>query len=350
MINRLLAAASAMTHPMVPDNVINLVNPLWSSREIRARVKAVRMETKDAATIVLQPGRPVQMHRAGQHFRVGVDIDGVRHWRTYSLTSPSGRTDGTFEITVKAMPGGLVSNHLVHRTNPGDMIRIEGPLGDFVLPEDQPIKALFVTAGSGITPVMGMLRTLEHHGTTADVMHVHSALTPDDVIFGAELREMAVNGLALHEQHTDAMGLLTFDRIAAICPDWRDRDVWVCGPAGMLDAATEFWTAAGLLHRLHLERFTAFDYAITEQARAEVTFGRSAKTASTEGGETLLDLGEQAGVLMPSGCRMGICFSCVIPLKEGRIRDVRTGEVHGEPGDLIQTCISTPCTDTVLDV
>lgn len=350
MRDRILAAAAAVTHPMVPDNVINLVNPLWSSRETRARVEAVRRETRDAATLVLRPGRAVPMHLAGQHVRVGVDIDGVRHWRTYSVTSPSGRSDGTLEITVKAIAGGLVSNHLVHGTNTGDIIRIEGPQGDFVLPQDQPIRALFVTAGSGITPVMGMLRTVEQQQLETDLVMVHSALTADDVIFGAELRSLAGQRIRLHEQHTDTMGMLTFDRIAEICPDWRERDVWVCGPAAMLDAATDFWTAAGLLDRLHLERFTAFSYETSDSAQAEVTFGRSGKTATTDGGQTLLDLGEQAGVLMPSGCRMGICFSCVIPLQEGRIRDVRTGEIHGEPGDLVQTCISTPCTDTVLDV
>ena len=350
MINRLLTAAHAVTHPMVPDNVINLVNPLWSTRDIRARIEEVRPETRDAATLVLRPGRPLPKHQAGQYMRIGVEIDGVRHWRTYSLTSPAGRWDGTFEVTVKAIPGGVVSNHLVHAARHGDILHVDGPLGEFVLPEPTALKALFVTAGSGITPVMGMLRTLEHQGVDADVVMVHSALTRDDVIFGAELRTRATNGLSLHEQHTDEMGMLSFDDIARICPDWQDREAWVCGPAGMLDAATDFWTKAGILERLHLERFTATSYAATQQTSASVTFARSGRAADTTGGQTLLDLGEAAGVLMPNGCRMGICFSCVIPLKEGRIRDVRTGEVHGEPGDLIQTCISTPCTDTVLDV
>ena len=349
MINRLLTAAHAVTHPMVPDNVINLVNPLWSSRELRARIEEIRMETRDAATIVLRPGRPVARHQAGQYVRVGVDVDGVRSWRTYSLTSPAGQGEGTLEITVKAISGGLVSNHLVHDAKVGDILRIDPPQGDFVLPDTDDLKALFVTAGSGITPVMGMLRTLDHHGIDVDIVMVHSALTRDDVIFGAELRTKADNGFRLHEQHTDAMGMLSFDQISEICPDWREREVWVCGPTGMLDAATDFWTAVGLLDRLHLERFTAVDYTAIDAVDATVTFGRSGKSAAATG-RTLLDLGEEAGVLMPSGCRMGICFSCVVPLTEGRIRDVRTGEVHGEPGDLVQTCISTPCTDTVLDV
>jgi hypothetical protein len=118
----------------------------------------------------------------GQWVRIGVDVDGVRMWRAYSLTSHLDRPDGCIAITVKAIPGGKVSNHLVHRTRPGTLVHLDQATGEFVLPSPVPGKALFVTAGSGITPVMGILRN--HTGLT-DVVVVHSAPTADDVVFGA---------------------------------------------------------------------------------------------------------------------------------------------------------------------
>jgi ferredoxin-NADP reductase len=337
---------------MLPDNVLTLINPLWSTRETRARVERIQRTTADSVTITLRPGRPVAQHEAGQHVRVGVDIEGVRHWRTYSLTSPAYGWNGTIEITAKAIPGGLVSGHLVRDLQVGDLLRIDGPYGEFVLPPGPMPKVLFLTAGSGITPAMGMLRTMAARTgrITADVVMIHSALRRDDVIFGAELRALTQRGLKLHEQHTDEMGLLSMRDLDTVCPDWREREVWACGPAGLLDAAAAHWAEQEVLDRLHVERFTPVSYEAAEVVDAEVQFEASAKSMPTTGAETLLDLGEQAGVLMPNGCRMGICFTCVVPLKQGRVRDTRTGEVHGEPGDLVQTCVSTACSDTILEI
>ena len=130
------------------------------------------------------------------------------------------------------MPGGLVSNHLAHGTRPGAILHLAGPNGDFVLPEPAPSRILFLTAGSGITPIMGMLRTLDAQHAMPDVTVVHSAPAHRDVIFGAELRGLAERtpALRLVERHTDAEGVLSLDDLATVCPDWRERQTWVCGP------------------------------------------------------------------------------------------------------------------------
>src|ERR1700712_1547422 len=120
-LSRMLAAAVT---PMLPDDVVNLVNPLFSTKELRARVLEIRPETADSATIVLRPGKPFPTHQAGQYVRIGVDINGVRNWRTYSLTSTPGQE--TLEITVKAIPDGLVSHFLVHSLKPGAIVRLDG--------------------------------------------------------------------------------------------------------------------------------------------------------------------------------------------------------------------------------
>src|SRR5262249_48168275 len=153
LCRRLLHAARWLTTPLLPDDYLGLVNPLWSSRELRGRVEAVQPETADAASVVIRPGRGWAGHRAGQYVRVGVDIDGVRHWRPYSLSSPPNRADGCITITVTAVPQGRVSGHLVCRLTRGAILRLTPAEGRFVLPDPLPAGLLFVTAGSGITPV-----------------------------------------------------------------------------------------------------------------------------------------------------------------------------------------------------
>jgi ferredoxin-NADP reductase len=334
-----------LTTPLLPDDYLGLVNPLWSSRELRGRVEAVQPETADATSLVIRPGRAWAGHRAGQHVRVGVDIDGVLHWRTYSLSSAPEREDGCITITVNAVPDGLVSPHLVRRVAPGVIVRLGQAEGRFVLPPTVPSRLLFLTAGSGITPVAGMLRSLAARGEMPDAVLVHSAPTRADVIFGAELRELAARfpSLRLYERHTRAAGgtsgRFTMGQLPDICPDWSERHVWACGPIGMLDDAERHWRGAGLADRLRVERFRRA-VALSGGIGGRVRFAKSRRTADAGGDTPLLVVGEDAGVLMPSGCRMGICFSCVARLKSGRVRDLRTGREHGDEGELIQTCVS----------
>ena len=341
--DRVVRLAELVATPLVPSDYVDLLDPLRSSAALRARVVEVRPETADAVTLVLRPGRGWQPHVPGQYVRIGVDVNGVRQWRAYSLTSPV-TADGLIAITVKAIPDGLVSNHLVRTARPGLVLQLDQAAGEFVLPRPAPAKALFVTAGSGITPVMGMLRSTP----LDDAVLLHSAPTRDAVVFGAELRELAAQGrVRLVEQHTDADGVLDLDQIAALVPDLAEREAWACGPTGMLDAIEAHWAGLGLSDRLHTERFRARVVATGEGGT--VTFAGTGTTVEADGATTLLDAGEAAGVLMPSGCRMGICFGCVLPLRSGAVRDLRDGTLTtAEPGDgvRIQTCVTAaagPC-------
>jgi stearoyl-CoA 9-desaturase NADPH oxidoreductase len=338
--DRVLKFAELVTTPLLPTDYLDLIDPLRSGADLRGRIEAVLPETKDAATIVIRPGRGWRPHTPGQYVRIGIDVDGVRQWRAYSVTSDLTRTDGCISVTVKAIPGGKVSNHLVHRTQPGTIIQLDQATGEFVLPAERPAKALFVTAGSGITPVMGMLRNRAHDG--CDVVLVHSAPTADDMIFAEELRGMAADGrIRLVEQHTDSAGMLKPADLDDVVPDWAERSTWACGPVGMLEALEEHFTAADLSDRLYTERFRP--RVLVTGEGGTVTFAKSGTTLDADGATPILDAAEEAGVLMPSGCRMGICFGCVLPLREGAVRDLRNGEVTtAAPGDgvLIQTCVS----------
>lgn len=341
-----LDVAASLTTPLLPDDYLTYVNPLWSRREPRGRVEAVMPETRDSATIWLRPGLGWADHTPGQYVRVGVDVDGVRHWRTYSLTSVPGRRDGRIAITVKAIPDGVVSNHLVRHAQRGMIVRLAPPAGEFVLPEEITEPLLFVTAGSGITPVLGMLRSLAARGPLPDIAHVHLAPSRDEVIAGVDLRRFDRRNpdYHLHEHHDDRRGIFDVVALDALVPDWRDRPTWACGPAPLLDALTERYTAEGVADHLHIERFrpvVAADGAAG--AGGLVRFTASDREVEADGATPLLVVGEEAGVLMPSGCRMGICRTCVGALCGGSVRDLRTGEqTDGDPDDppFVRTCVS----------
>jgi ferredoxin-NADP reductase len=337
--DRVLRLVEFATTPLLPSDYLDLIDPLRSGADLRGRIEAVLPETRDAATLVIRPGRGWVGHRPGQYIRIGVDVDGVRQWRAYSLTSDLTRTDGCISVTVKAIPGGKVSNHLVHRTTPGTVIQLDQAAGEFCLPDHRPEKALFITAGSGITPVMGMLR---NHAELTDVVLVHSAPTADDVVFGADLRDMASEGrIRLIERHTDTDGMLDAAAIADLVPDLAERSTWACGPVGMLEALEAHWADAGIAERLYTERFRPAVLVTGEGGT--VSFAKSGTTLEADGATPILDAAEDAGLLMPSGCRMGICYGCVLPLREGAVRDLRNGEITtAAPGDgvLIQTCVS----------
>ncbi|MEU8263214.1 ferredoxin reductase [Micromonospora sp. NPDC048999] len=338
--HRLRRLAETVTTPLLPDDYLDMVAPLRAGAALRGRIVAVRAETRDAATVVIQPGRGWRGHQPGQYVRLGVDVDGVRQWRAYSITSVPGATDRRIAITAKAIPDGKVSNHLVRGIRPGTLVQLDQAQGDFVLPEATPERILFVTAGSGITPVMAMLRA--GLPARADVVLVHSAPTRDDVIFGTELRALAERGaLRLIERHTDTDGLLGVPELDDLVPDHAERQTWACGPVGLLDAVEAHWAARGIADRLHIERFRPT--VITPGEGGTVTFTRAAVTVEADGATPILDAGENVGVLMPSGCRMGICFGCVVPLRQGAVRDLRNGDLTtAVPGDgvLIQTCVS----------
>jgi ferredoxin-NADP reductase len=337
--DRVLRLVELATTPLLPSDYLDLVDPLRSGADLRGRIEAVHPETRDAATIVIRPGRGWKGHRPGQYIRLGVDVDGVRQWRAYSLTSDLTRTDGCISVTVKAIPGGKVSNHLVHKARPGTVIQLDQAAGEFVMPAERPEKTLFITAGSGITPVMGMLR---NHPELTDVVVVHSAPTADDVVFGADLRALAADGrIRLVERHTDVDGMLDAAAIADLVPDLAERSTWACGPVGMLEALEEHWSAADIADRLYTERFRPTVLVTGEGGT--VSFAKTGTTLEADGATPILDAAEDAGLLMPSGCRMGICFGCVLPLREGAVRDLRNGEITtAAPGDgvLIQTCVS----------
>lgn len=328
--------------PLMPDDYLEMINPLWSTQELRGKVERLERRTEDAVTIIIKPGAEWDRHQPGQYLRVGVIVDGVHHWRAYSLTSEP--SDDFISITPKLVPDGKVSPYLTANLQPGTIVRLGGVEGDFTLPDPRPEKLLFISAGSGITPIMSMLRALDQEGGIEDVVIVHSAHHREDVIFRDWLEEMdrRSDGFRLHLQLTDEQGRISPEDLEEICPDWREREAFHSGPGEMLDAMEEYWEREGDPEKLHVERFQPKAGLSGEGEGGEIAFLASGTTTEANGGTPILVAGEEAGLDLAFGCREGICHTCTGTLCSGKVRDLRNGKVYGTDGETIRICISAP--------
>lgn len=352
--------ANLFAYPLSTSHYVELVNPLWTSHVMQARVEKVWDETKDARTLTLRPGLNWRGHRAGQHLRVGIPMGGMHHTRTYTISSAPERDDNCITITVKAIVGGRISAHIVRNIRVGDYLPIGLAQGDFYLPDAQPLKPLFITAGSGITPAMSMLRSLIAQERLPDTVHIHYSPHEFDVIFGKEMMQTAKEHPVYHLQQVltheygeqkQTKGYFSAEQLARLCPDWRERDVYACGPAPLLAALEKHYEQAGLTRHLHIERFRAELAAVPVEAiGGRVRFAKSGVDANADATTNLLRVAENAGLNPPHGCRMGICHTCNTRLISGCVRDLRTGKVLNEVGSIVQTCICATSGDCELDL
>jgi ferredoxin-NADP reductase len=342
---RALHAVRSLFSPLLPDDYLELINPLWSTQELRGRIERIEQETPDTVTVLIRPGYEWAGHQPGQYLRIGVIVNGVHHWRAYSLTTDPGRPDGLIGITPKLVDAGKVSPYLVHRARPGDIVRLGGVEGTFVLPDPPPRQLLFISAGSGITPIMAMLRSLDRDDALHDVVHIHSARTSDGVIFGEQLRELdsRCGGYQPHLRITSEAERFGPRELDALCPDWRERSAFVSGPGEMLDALVGHWQTEGDPDLLEMERFQPVigGNGVAGEGGA-IRFTKSGVEVRADGGTPILVAGEEAGAELPYGCRMGICHTCIGRLCSGEVRDLRTGEVYGQEDEMVRTCVNAP--------
>ena len=289
--SRAVRLAEAATTPLVPGDFLDLFAPLRAGAELRGRVESVHPETADAATLVIRPGADWKGHVPGQYVRIGVDVDGVRCWRAYSLTHGP-RADGRISITVKAVPDGHVSSFLVRHTRPGTLLHLEQAAGEFVLPAPrlagERVKLLFVTAGSGITPVIGMLRNLypstdsgvlrPARSTAYDIVVLHVAPSEPDSIFTADLHKLeAAGAISVVARYDDQHGILDLADLDTLVPDLDERTTFACGPGGLLDALDAHHQERGL--PLFTEQFRLSTVVVGEGG--SVSFARARASTSS---------------------------------------------------------------------
>lgn len=365
MLGFIRKVSDAFAFPLRVSHYIELVNPLWADHSMQARIEKVWDETSTARTLTLRPGANWRTFKPGQHVRVGIPIGGRHFTRTYSISSGAESPDGCFSITVKAIPGGFVSNHIVRKLKVGDYIPVGIAQGEFYLPDAQPVEPLFITAGSGITPIMSMLRTLDREDRMPDVRHIHYAPHVHDVIFGQTLTDLQTRYKRYHLQRiytrepgqaelaAGSAGSQHFSpaQLEQFCPDWRSRDVYACGPQSLLDALESCWESQDLRRQLHTERFRA-PLAVSAQPgqAGRVTFAKSDAVVDSDGQTNLLRVAEDNGLNPEHGCRMGICHGCDVKLVSGCVRDLRTDELLQEAGQVIQICVCAAVGDAVIDV
>lgn len=352
-----LGLFEALATPHGVDRYLELVNPMLTVRELRAEVTAVHRSTLDSVTLTLRPTRQWRGFEAGQFVNVTVVIDGVRRTRCYSPASSQHRSDGCIELTVKAHDGGLVSQHLYAHATPGLVLGLTPSDGTFGLPDDRPARVLLISGGSGITPVMSMLRTLCDEAYSGEITFLHYAPAADSVCYADELRELA----AVHRRLRVAFAYTRGDgselaghfdpaHLDAVAPWYADAESFVCGPPALMAAVQEHFDHVELSGRLHTEAFTLTTPSVdAADATGTLTFSRSS-TAAANTGDTLLEQAEAAGLDPAYGCRMGICFSCTQIKTSGCTRNIRTGETDADPDTEIQLCINVPVGDVTLDI
>ncbi len=330
--------------------------PLRSHEGLRAEVLRVVQETEDAKTFVLRPSAAWRGHLAGQYVSVEIEVDGVRAHRCYSISSAPG--EAAFTITVKRLPGGRVSSWLHDQVGVGDLVGIGPAVGDFVLPATPSPKLLFLSGGSGITPVMSMLRDLAGKNSIEDVVFVHYARRTEAVIFREELQALAARYsglrllLCLDDDPATPAG---FDEahFADLVPDFATRDAFLCGPQPLMDRAEELWKGTGASDRLRREQFAPTPATATMNGGAEgvhLRLIRSERELVARGGGTLLERLERAGERPQHACRIGICHTCTCRKRSGVVRNALTGQLSSEPDEAIQLCISIPESDLELEL
>jgi ferredoxin-NADP reductase len=345
----------AFAGPHGLDGYLEALDPLLVTAECRARVVGVEHGTPESVTLRLRPNRAWEGFEAGQFVNVTVEIDGVRHRRCYSPASVAGRAREV-EITVKRHPGGLVSNFLVERAHPGMVLGLSAGEGEFRLPHERPEAVLLIGGGSGITPLMAIVRTLLAEGHERPVALLHYAPDPNRAIYGAELERLAAAhpNFNLIRSYTQAAGAGEVDghfsplHLPRSGPCFTEAETFACGPPALLDAVRGTW-AGGLEHRLHTESFVAPNFAVAgEPGEGRVRFAGSGVEVA-DSGASLLEQAEAAGVPVQFGCRMGICHTCTCRKVEGTHKNLLTGEVSAKPDEEIQLCVSAALGDLTVE-
>ncbi|GAB4990972.1 ferredoxin reductase [Mycobacterium avium subsp. hominissuis] len=335
-----------LTGPHGVDRYTELVAPTWTLGEARAKVTDVRRTTPRSVTLTLDPNDTfLSSHTvtAGQYVNLTVEIDGRRHTRCYSPANREGAA--TLELTIGRHDGGLVSNHLYDHARRGMVVGLAGVGGDFVLPDPRPRRVLFVSGGSGITPVMAMVRTLVSQRHRGEIAFIHYAPTPAEACYRDELAALP-SVRVLHGYTRSAGGDLSGrfgpDHLAAAMP--APDAVFVCGPTSLVDAVREH------CDNVYTESFAPpVLEAPADPSGGRVTFSDSGVDV-VDDGRSLLEQAEAAGLSPQNGCRMGICHTCTRRKTAGTVRNLVTGAVSTAPDEDVQICVSVPVGDVDLSL
>lgn len=365
--------AAPMVDPEVFDFWVRHINPAWSWSRPLATIVERRVEARDTVTLVLKPNRHVGGFQAGQHVNVSAEVNGRRVTRSYSMTNvPAAGRSRRLSITVKRVEGGALSTHLVQQARVGDVLGIGPAFGEMTLPQQPQGRWLFLAAGSGITPLMGLTRALAAQRMPVDLTLLYWVKTHAELCFLQELRALSarfprfrLQVIVTHEAPTvpgEAQGLISARQLAELVPDLNEHHVFACGPGGFIETARELcaersqaFIAEGFTPAAPSGTTTARGNGVnasfaTEARTVRVTLQRTGRELRLSTGLSLLEALEAEGLNPPSGCRMGVCHTCVCPRVEGTTQDMQSGETQSESDMAVRLCVSRACTDLTLDL
>jgi ferredoxin-NADP reductase len=332
------------------DRVLQRVNPLWSTAGIRARVVRRVDETPDTLSLWLKPNRHWSGYRAGQHVRLGVEINGVMRQRMFSLSGSNpqnGHRRGLLRLTIQRQPGSGVTDWLQRNAKPGHIVELGPAEGEFVLPAPTPKRVLMIAGGSGVTPMMAMLQQLARDRYDGDIVLVQLFRDADRRLFGEELASLGrqLPGLTVHAHDSAVQGRLPIEGLTELLPDLARRRTWLCGPEPLVEAVRAHWRALGLADRLQLERFRPPRPSAQSGGRHRVQAVKSEHVFTQMPGASLLEAAEAAGMNPKHGCRAGLCRTCLCRKERGTTRNLLTGLSSTQPDEWIQLCVSVAESD-----
>lgn len=351
------ALLDALATPHGVDRYLEWLRPTWTLDEARATVTRVERPTRDCVRLGLRPSRRFAGFAAGQSVELGVEVDGVRQVRCYSPAGSAHRP-GELELTVKRHPHGRVSRWLYERARPGQVLELGPARGDFVLPEPRPERLLLVSGGSGITPVLSILRTLCDEGHAGPVTFLHYARRPGALPYAEELAALEaahpkLRVLRVYSETPEAgdlRGRFSREQLRAAEPAYAAAETFVCGPEGLMEAVGALFAEEGLDERLHAESFVPLRYAVRpDAAGGRIRFERSGLELESDG-RSLLEQAEAAGLAPAYGCRRGICFTCVRRMTAGSLRHVTSGDPFTGTEVDVRLCVHAPAGDVHLDL
>lgn len=343
-----------LTYPHRPDRFIELFDPSAVSDETVGTISAIEHPTERSVRVHIRPNSRWQGSLAGQYVEMSVEINGRRQRRLFS-PAQSQHASGALEFTMAVNPDGRLTRHLKTDASVGDRVVLGDAAGSFHLPSERPAQLVLISAGSGITPVLAMLRTLIDEQYTGRLDFIHYCRGPADALYAEALNRLrgALPGLRIHVIHTRAGGEhFHAAQLQRVVPDYDQAQTFVCGPAPLLETTRALFDAEGIAERLHQEAFgpaLPTGAASDDATSGTVYFQRSNRQLDSDG-NTLLEQAEKAGLTPEHGCRMGVCFACSCKKASGRVRDLRTGEISDADEQEIQICVSQPVGSVALDL
>ncbi|WP_370277572.1 FAD-binding oxidoreductase [Pontibacterium sp.] len=353
----------------------------WVNGRHNVRCVKVIEETWDVRTFCFMSEQPVMyFFKPGQFVTLELEIEGKQVMRSYTISS-SPSVPYSFSISVKRAPGGLVSNWLHDNMTEGDELAVHGPVGQFNCIDFPAEKVLLLSGGVGITPVMSMARWWFDTNADVDMVFVHSARTPRDVVYARELDHMAsrIGNFSLHliceriengQAWHGYRGYLDAAKLEMMAPDFMEREVFCCGPTPYMNAVKQLLESKGFdMSRYHEESFgeapsgvveDALEQAESAQAEADaitqsdmvrVEFTNNGKSVQVAPGETLHAAAAKLDLNIPKACGMGICGTCKVLVKEGEATMEHNGGITDDDieAGYVLSCCSVPKSDVVVE-